>query len=558
VESDLATGFRTDLLQVRIDGSFHHSAGPNFLKQYPDYYQPLREQPYRDQGGKLDANGDPVWVAPSLSYHLAVLANLGSSTRLHFQRIYSEEQSAMGFKPPLFEFSPENKWAWYQNNAGLTNELRLSDSLTLRTLFTYNHQECDPKTQFINNFFNNGMSFTRADFKMFRSIRLGATEELINDLTLFNRHLVVVLGGRFEDISSLSKISIVTGQPADNRYPINYQTNPAIPNGEVSFQALGGYFQAQYDLLRGLNVVAGANVDKVWYYDVAFNPRVGATYSPFETLTVRASVAKAYLVPAPAYQFEGFNNERFPNPGSIGAIPNTQLKPEDYLTFEGGLAAVLAGRRLLLDLSAFHTSNDNYLLRQRRVDQPGAIVYVPMIGAKPPLQVTGADAIFTSENGGVVRAYGGEVSLTANALPYVRPWISYSLVLGSQTENPTRTTAGIDTSYLANQAAHQLKGGMELSAGRLHLVPSFIWYSRTKIRPDAMTVDPTLVASGLPPFTVVNAAVRWETEHFHLWARVQNLLDARYYRPGGPVSQQAATEVPQAGILGQVGVTFLY
>jgi len=461
----------------------------------------------------------------------------------------------MGFRPPLFEFSKQNKWAWYQDNGGLTNELHLTDSLMLRTLLTYTHQECDPKTQFINNFFNDGKSFTRADYKMFRSIRLGAAEELIQTGTLFNRRLQLVLGGRFEDIYSLSKISIVTGGPADLAYPVNYQTNPAVPNGEVNFNALGAYFQAQYDLMPTLNVVAGINVDKVWHYDAAFNPRAGLTFNPVESFTLRASVAKAYLIPAPAYQFEGFNNESFPGPGTIGAIPNTTLKPEDYLTFEAGVTAII-WKRLIADLSAFHTSNNNYMLRQRRVMNPSSIPYTPAIGIKPPLMINGATAIFTSENGGEVRAYGGELSLTAN-LEYVRPWASYSLVLGSQRETPTRTGTGIDTDYLANQAAHQVKGGLEIRPWRrLFLVPSFIWYSRTKIRPDA--ADAAMFPDGLDPFFVLDASVLWEGERFQVWARASNILDSRYYRPGGPVSQQAATRVPQAGIMGEAGVRVLY
>src|SRR6185369_5005414 len=131
--------------------------------------------------------------------------------------------------------------------------------------------------------------------------------------------------------------------------------------------------------------------------------------------------------------------------------------------------------------------------------------YTPAIGSKPPLVINGADAIFTSENGGEVRAYGGEVSLTANAFEYVRPWASYSLVLGSQHETPTRTGVGIDTEYLANQAVHQVKGGLEVRPWRrLFLVPSFIWYGRTRIRPDAPEKD--LVAKGLDPFFVLNAS----------------------------------------------------
>jgi outer membrane receptor protein involved in Fe transport len=42
VEADAATGFRSDPLQIRVDGAFHHSSGPNFLNAYPDYYAPLR------------------------------------------------------------------------------------------------------------------------------------------------------------------------------------------------------------------------------------------------------------------------------------------------------------------------------------------------------------------------------------------------------------------------------------------------------------------------------------------------------------------------------------
>ena len=557
VESDLSTGFRTGPLQVRVDAAFHHSQGPDFLKSYPNYYASLRAQDYKTQKGKLTASGDPVWEAPSLSYHLALLASLGSSTRLHFLRIYSEEQSAMGFQPPLFEFSPENKWAWYQNNAGLTHELHLGETLVLRTLLTYTHQECDPKTQFINSFFDNGASFTHEDYKMFRSIRLGAAEELIYTGAVFSRRLQLVLGGRFEDIYSLSKISTTTGGPADLNYPLNYQTNDKVPNGEVNFNAVGGYFQAQYEVLSTLNAVAGMNVDKVWHYRTAFNPRVGLTYSPIEAFTVRASAAKAYLVPAPAYQFEGFNNAAFPGKGTIGAIPNTDLVPEDYLTFEAGISALLV-KRLAVDLSVFHTSNGNYLLRQRRLLNPKDVHYTPDFGDKKKgLVINDAAAIFTSENGGAVRAYGGEVSVTADAYEYVRPWASYGLVLGSQHETPTRTGAGIQTDYLANQAAHQVKGGLEIRPwSRLYVVPSFVWYGRTRIRPDA--ADPDVVAAGLRPFFLLDGSILWEGERFHLWLRAQNILDRHYFRPGGPVSQQAATRVPQAGIMGQAGVRWMF
>jgi outer membrane receptor protein involved in Fe transport len=560
VEADVAAGFQFNQLKVRVDGAFHRSDGPNFLEDYGDYYSYLRSPMYIAQKGLLQPNGEPVWVAPSISYHVGVLANLGENTKLQYLRIYSEEQSAMGFNPALFEFSRDNIWAWYQDNAGLTHELALSDDLTLRTLLTYNHQQCDPKTQFINNFFNDGLSFTRSDYKMFRSIRLGATEELVHTSQLFGHQLQLVLGARFEDIYSLSKISTTTGEPARLRYPINYQTNGLVPNGEVNFHALGGYFQAQYEPADRLNVVAGVNVDKVWHYETAFNPRVGATFAPVEPLTLRASVARAYLVPAPAYQFEGFNNAAFPGPGTIGAIPNPELEPEVYLTFETGLTAVLLHKKLLVDVSAFHTANDNYLMRQRRLvlDPMNRLPYTPGFLEKPPLLVDGATAVLSSENGGVVRAYGGELTLTGDPFDWLRMWGSYSLVLGRQTETPARTSPMVSsTDHLTNQASHQLKGGVQLQLfRRLFLVPQAVWYSRTRLRQDIM--DETLKAAGLPPFFLMHLSAVWEADSFQVWARVQNLLDRHYYRPGGTVSQQASPRVPQAGVLGQAGIRVSY
>jgi hypothetical protein len=102
-----------------------------------------------------------------------------------------------------------------------------------------------------------------------------------------------------------------------------------------------------------------------------------------------------------------------------------------------------------------------------------------------------------------------------------------------------------------------VKGGLEIRPWRrLFLVPSGVWYSRTRIRPDAL--EPALAAEGLAPFFVLDASVLWEGERFQLWARARNVLDTRYYRPGGPVSQQAATRVPQAGMMGEAGVRVLY
>jgi outer membrane receptor for ferrienterochelin and colicin len=196
------------------------------------------------------------------------------------------------------------------------------------------------------------------------------------------------------------------------------------------------------------------------------------------------------------------------------------------------------------------------------------VPYTPRLGTTNPLVIRDAVAVLTSENGGEVRAYGGELAVTAELGDWLRPWGSYSLVLGSQVERPTaRFTSNTDyllnTDYLTNQASHQIKGGLQIQPLKgLFLVPTAVWYGRTRIRPDAGNdmnpVDLQLRADGLDPFFLLNLSVVWESGDFQLWARVHNLLDRQYYRPGGPVSQQAAPRVPQAGVLGQAGIRISY
>jgi hypothetical protein len=62
---------------------------------------------------------------------------------------------------------------------------------------------------------------------------------------------------------------------------------------------------------------------------------------------------------------------------TAGAIPNTDLVSEDYLPLGLGLASVLLRKRLLIDVSAFHTANDNHLLPQRKLNAMEGVRYTP-------------------------------------------------------------------------------------------------------------------------------------------------------------------------------------
>ncbi|MFC1504740.1 TonB-dependent receptor plug domain-containing protein [Spirochaetota bacterium] len=392
-DSHVICGFESGPINCVILGAFHYSQGPDLLTDYSDFYAPIRSTNIANMGGK------EVFEVPSLSYDIQLNAHIDDHTTINYMRTYSEESSSMGLAPDTFEFSKAAVWAWCQDNVSIQNEINIIDSLILRTFLGYNHFEINPKSNFINGFFIPG-KFVRDDFKYGRGMRFSIAEELIFSI----QKLQAVLGIYYDDTYTLTKVSTVTGEDANKRYPISYQVNPAVPIPENNYQSYGAYLQFQYQIISSLDIIAGIRADKVWYFAPSYNPRIGLVWNPMQNFIFRINYARAFLTPSPWYMFENFSNAAFPGPGTVGGLPNTDLEPEDYDTIDCGFTFALI-RNLWIDISGFYSKSDNYLLHNRISEVP--FEYTPQIGNTDPLVVSNADAIFANENAGEVQAWGG-------------------------------------------------------------------------------------------------------------------------------------------------------
>ncbi len=556
VDADLSAAAIWGPLRLHASGAFHDSGGPRLIEDYPKFYAPFSEPKYRQQGGKDEDGvpggpGPPIFTMPSRTYHISVNAELGDTLRIQYMRWWARQSSSIGYNVPVFEFSPEAAWTMWQDNIGLSHRLVLDDRFTLNSRAGFNRQELDPSSKFVQSFFLDGAAFTREDFKYLRSTRFSLNEELAFES--HNGRVTAIGGVRFENIYSLSKISTTTGEPFQRRYPAGYQVNPATPAAEVNFRSFGVYSQVQWKVVEGLDVIGGLNLDKVWYFPWSVNPRVGLTWAAADELTLRASYGKAYLTPSPMYMFEGFNNVAFPGEGTIGAVPNTKMEPENYHTVEiGGTVAPLASFvapghfDLLLDVSAYLTRNTNYLLRSRTAVPP--VEYIPAIGNTPAQSIDvgdGAVALFTNENAGEIWAYGVDISLSARFRSWANLWLHYSYLDGKMKEDPKISSGdGFDIDFMGNQAAHVIKAGIDVRAyfPGLHVVPRLTWYSDYKMRPEAPF---NLEGATLSRPPIFDLSIIYEHKRFDIWGLARNLTDRRYSVPGSTVSQLAPTRQPQ-------------
>jgi outer membrane receptor protein involved in Fe transport len=525
-------GYRYGSLELTASVAYRQDDGPNLKKDYPDYYAPIDSPEYAAAGGR------PLFESPSKSYDIQFGARLGRDTRLQYMRNYSRASTSLGLSPAVFENSKEAFWGWSQDSIGLAHDFALSSRVVLRTRIDYGHYRVDPGSNFINTFFLDYKQFVRDDYKFARGVRYSLTEDVV--YTSPAERLQVVAGVRGEDNYTLVKVSTVTGLPATEVFPISYQTHTAIPIPEVNYQSYGGFAQLQYRVVRGVVATAGAGVDKVWYFSPSFNPRLGLTWSPTDSINLRASYARAFLTPAPYYLFENCNNAAFPGPGTTACLPNGTLKSENYQTADLG-GSVGISQHLALEADLFYTQNNNYLLYERLAPVP--FTYTPPIGNVPPRTITTASGILTNENAGRVRAFGGNLGVKLRLFGRLRGWAYYSYLGGKQDEQPTRTTGmPFSINHLGNESPHTIKGGLEVRVSTFYLTPMVVWYSYYNLRP-GNTLFPN---DRMPGHTLLNVSLSYERSRYRLWALFRNALNQKYVTPAGIGSSLDSPEQPQA------------
>jgi outer membrane receptor protein involved in Fe transport len=545
-EGSLGTRFQAGDLKLSLFADYHYTGGPDFLKDYPEVYEAALTNPSYAARGAY-----PGFRAPSQTYQVQADAKLWDKVRLSYVRFMSEQNSAFGQSPGGFSIQKDNVFRWTQDNISLSGDLALSDKLTLKNNMFYNWWEIDPKSQIINDFFTGGVSFTKEDFKYGRAMRFGFTEELLYK----TEKTQSLLGYEFNKIYALEKISTTTGFKADPNLPINYLTNPNIPNGEVAYNRYGVYGQTQYDVTKDISLIAGLRYDKVWDFAHSLNPRVGATWQATDRLNLKAQYAQATLTPSMFYRFENFSNNTFPAAGSAGAVPNLNVKPEKYQTGEVG-ALYEFSNKLSLEGSAYYNVVKDYILWHRFAQQP--FTYVAQYGHNPGYTANGANFISINVNGGEMVTYGGELGLKAKMFDRLDGTLDYSVVNGYLTEKANPILAGqtpFEKAPLPLSAMHTVKAGVDTKVTEsFHVLPSLTWIGSRRLRPDHLLRP----ANSFNGYALYNLSLSYEMASLRFWGLVENLTNNSYYTPSGTAGGFDGARQPQDRRTWKVGASYKF
>jgi iron complex outermembrane receptor protein len=140
------------------------------------------------------------------------------------------------------------------------------------------------------------------------------------------------------------------------------EANVDVVGGDIfENRTVGGaaaYAQDEISVTEHLSLTAGVRFD---FQSVGltspggqFNPKIAAAYTPFPTTTIRASFGRGFRVPSVA---EAFIEATASN---LTTIPNADLKPEQSLSYEVGVAQQF-GDFATIDVAAFRSDYDNLI-----------------------------------------------------------------------------------------------------------------------------------------------------------------------------------------------------
>lgn len=76
----------------------------------------------------------------------------------------------------------------------------------------------------------------------------------------------------------------------------------------ITYNNTGAYYQAQYTVVKNLNITAGARYDYNSRYGASFNPRLGIVLQPFERTTVKVLYGTAFRAPSPSDSYSQYGS----------------------------------------------------------------------------------------------------------------------------------------------------------------------------------------------------------------------------------------------------------
>jgi outer membrane cobalamin receptor len=502
----------------------HRSDLANFRTSNPDFwknYEPLL--------GPIGRYTDPV--RGDLGYSVfGRIESKNASLQAWFRdsRRSSTEGSGEGGKSPVLFYVDEARW----RDRSLVMEgqyaLPISESVTLRSIGTFNRYEVDPSSRYV---FPNGMGgLFLNDYKYGVGTGVGVEEKLDVDLAESTRLAFGIVGNNYDitpkssvpggahtDQDIVSQAGTLTYYTAANDPSSRVDVNRAV---NLHYQQAGAYAEGSHRINEQLKAIAGVRVDiNTRFSQVPVSPRAALIFNTLEDrLTLKYIFSQAYVAPAPISSYNVFDN------GVQISRGNPDLKPERAMSNE--LNASWRANNLLVSGSFFYNHQSSLIIISQS-EAPETVIN-PMVFTNP--DGTGMRKLTHTVNFGTSNAIGTDLSMryNTNRLSF---WGSYSFVDFKQTLGAVETG-------LPQISKHNVRAGLTVNVlPNLSITPSFVM----RTTPENLSTTYTDVPVSLKnPYEANLNAVYTPVAAVDAFLTVRNITNHKYALRGvaGPALQE--------------------
>ena len=435
---------------------------------------------------------------------------------------------------PAFGYIPEAIWEDSSFVTEAKYAARLSDTIRLDSVVTYNHYKVDPSSRYIWEDSTNTNSWFYNDFKYANGSSCAVEETVRVD---FTRDLSLLAGVVAATYDVVPKCTVPGGANGsldtiidDGGSFVYYRAEGGGPYTiprvwHETYETYGGYLEGDWQAMKTVKLIAGVRLDKdTRIDDLSFTPRAGLIWNASDTLTVKYKISTAYISPSPY-----FADNVYQNTTQLSTV-NPDLKPETSRTHEVDFNYNI--RNLQLGMALYYGDQDNLI---QISDRNLPVNYVETVYLDPAH--TQPIKLIQSANGGTSHNEGLDFYGRANIGP-VSPWFSYSYSHFEMECNGM-------TSGLQGISAHNGRLGLTWAVtSKLFVTPSFV------IRSTPENVEGGQLHDELQTPWQADLYVLYSlSRSVDVFATIRNITDHHYALTG-----LYGTAVPQETLSGVIGM----
>jgi len=505
---------------------YHDSDLTRLDKAYPAYWSDYKAIAEPKGSGTVPFRKD-------LGINGFLRLEVGDSSLQAWHR-QSTRSSAEGFSP-ILAFLPDAIWSDHSTVVEGKNTLTLNDKMKLDSAFTFNQYEIEPDSRYVHAESETQWFLDDLKYGLGRGYTL---EETLN--VHLDSKISLLAGVVASHYSIIPKATIFGGADLDD--DLLSQQNAAIPYFTVAgdpdsqhlipgvvqekYQRYGSFFELGYQMIHSLKTVFGLRLDRdSRIVKPAFTPRFAAIYDITGALTAKYMFTRAYVAPAPYFEYGTFDN------GTRLSTSDPTLQPEKAESHE--LNFSYSKKNMSLGLSTYF-GRQSSLVQESDRPIPDTVIQDPVF-----LDLAGTQrrTLVHSVNAGTSRNLGLDLYGRAT-VGRVSPWFSYSYV-------DFKETTGMGTTGLQGSSRHNGRLGATWAATeRFFVTPSFV------IRSTPESVIPGRLGHELQTPWEINLHMLYKaSKHFDVFLDMRNITNHKYALGGF-----TGEAIPQETIRGVLGM----